>query len=93
MNRTKALEAASREAVRKKLLVLPRQDPRVKVFAEQMTQDTRVLVEDKVTGEQKYKYARIGVNHFSLTFTYAWMASSDSSGWGGFASWFGSSTS
>lgn len=79
MNRTEALDA-SRAAIRKKLLILPRQDPRVKEFAEQMTQDARVLVEDKVTGEQRYKYAKIGVNHFSLAFTYAWMAASDLSG-------------
>jgi hypothetical protein len=79
MNRTEALDA-SRAAVRKKLLILPRQDPRVREFAEHMTQDARVLVEDKVTGEQKYKYAKIGVNHFSLAFTYAWMAAADPSG-------------
>jgi hypothetical protein len=83
MNRTEALDA-SRAAVRKKLLVLPRQDPRVREFAEHMTQDARVLVEDKVTGEQRYKYAKIGVNHFSLAFTYAWMAASDNSGAVGF---------
>ena len=49
-----------------------------------MTQDARVLEEDEDTGAQRYKYVRTGENHFSLAFTYAWMAATDCSGAAGF---------
>lgn len=32
------------------------------------------LVEDEETGAKKYRYIRTGPDHFSLAFTYAWMA-------------------
>jgi hypothetical protein len=78
-NRTEVLDA-SRTAIRRKLVVLPRREPRVEAFVQHMTQDARVLEEDKDTGAQRYKYVRIGENHFSLAFTYAWMAASDCTG-------------
>ena len=73
INRTEALDA-SRSAVREKKLVLPRQSPIIEVFARHMAADAKILDEDEETGAKKYRYIRTGADHFSLAFTYAWMA-------------------
>ncbi len=39
-----------------------------------MAADAKVLDEDEETGAKKYRYIRTGEDHFSLAFTYAWMA-------------------
>jgi phage terminase large subunit GpA len=75
VNRTEALDA-SREAVRDQRLILPRQSPIVAEFARHMAADAKILDEDPDTGAQKYRYIRTGPDHFSLAFTYAWMAAS-----------------
>jgi len=31
---------------------------------------------DPTTGAQRYKYVRTGTDHYSLAFTYAWLAAS-----------------
>ena len=72
-NRTELLDA-SRAAVRDSLVVLPRRQPIVEEFAEHMAADAKVLDEDEETGVKKYRYIKTGVNHFSLAFTYAWLA-------------------
>ena len=76
MNRTEALDA-SRAAVRERQVILPRQQPIVEEFAQHMAADARILKEDEETGVKKYKYIRTGQDHFSLAFTYAWLAASD----------------
>ena len=42
-----------------------------------MAADAKVLDEDEATGIKKYRYIKTGVNHFSLAFTYAWLAAKD----------------
>src|SRR3989442_8520207 len=73
INRTEALDA-SRAVVREKKLVLPRQTPIIEEFARHMAADAKILDEDEETGAKKYRYIRTGADHFSLAFTYAWMA-------------------
>jgi hypothetical protein len=73
INRTEALDA-SRAAVRNKMVTLPRRGPRVEIFARHMANDAKILDEDEETGARKYRYVRTGENHFSMAFTYAWMA-------------------
>src|SRR5712692_3368156 len=73
VNRTEALDA-SREAVRHQRLILPRQSPIVTESARHMAADAKILDQDPDTGAQKYRYIRTGPDHFSLAFTYAWMA-------------------
>jgi hypothetical protein len=80
INRTEALDS-SRAAVKDKRLILPRQIPIVEEFARHMASDAKVLDEDEETGAKKYRYLKTGTDHFSLAFTYGWMASE--SGWGG----------
>lgn len=75
VNRTEALDA-SRMAIRNRELPLPRSQPLIEEFAKHMTRDAKILDEDPDTGIQKYKYIRTGPDHFSLAFTYAWMAAS-----------------
>ena len=75
VNRTEALDA-SRTAVRESRLVLPRRLPIVEEFAKHMAADAKILDEDEDTGTKKYRYVRTGENHFSMAFTYAWMAAS-----------------
>ena len=72
-NRTEALDA-SRAAVRERKLVLPRRVPLVEEFARHMAADAKILDEDEETGAQKFSYIRTSADHFSLAFTYAWLA-------------------
>jgi hypothetical protein len=73
VNRTEALDA-SREAVREHRFVIPRGLLDLDVFARHMACDAKVLEEDKETGAKRYRYVRTGADHYSLAFTYAWMA-------------------
>jgi hypothetical protein len=75
VNRTEALDA-SRAAVREKKVVLPLRSQLLEQFARHMASDAKVLDEDEETGIKKYRYIRTGEDHFSLAFTYAWMAGS-----------------
>jgi hypothetical protein len=50
-------------------------DPHLE-FAQHMAADAKILDEDEETGAQKFRYIRTGPDHFSLAFTYAWMAAS-----------------
>jgi len=80
INRTEALDS-SRGAIREKRVILPRRDRLVEKFAQHMTCDAKVLDEDEETGVKKYRYIKTGENHFSLAFTYAWMASQANTSW------------
>jgi hypothetical protein len=80
VNRTEALDA-SRRAIREKLVLLPRRQPLVETFAQHLTCDAKVLDEDEDTGIKRYRYIKTGVNHFSLAFTYSWLASQMNSSW------------
>lgn len=73
VNRTDALDA-SRAAIRERLVTLPRRQPLIEEFAEHLTHDAKVLVEDAETGAKRFKYVKTGTNHYSFAFTYAWMA-------------------
>jgi len=46
-----------------------------------------VLDEDEETGIKKYRYIRTGTNHFSMAFTYAWLAMQGSPSWRGMKSY------
>ena len=39
-----------------------------------MAADAKILDEDEDTGAKRYRYIRTGEDHFSLAFTYAWLA-------------------
>jgi hypothetical protein len=79
VNRTEALDA-SRAAIRDQRVRLPRRDALVETFARHMSNDAKVLEEDETTGAKKFRYQRTGVDHFSLAFTYAWLAATDLTG-------------
>ena len=74
-NRTEVLDA-SRAAVREREFTLPMRSRLVEEFAEHMAADAKILDEDEETGAKKYRYIRTGADHFSLAFTYAWIAAS-----------------
>jgi hypothetical protein len=78
VNRTEALDA-SRAAIRERMVVLPRRMPLVETFAHHLSADAKILDEDEETGARKYRYVRVGEDHFSLAFTYAWMGASEPS--------------
>jgi hypothetical protein len=46
-----------------------------------------VLDEDEETGIKKYRYIRTGTNHYSLAFTYAWLATQGNTDWRGLMSY------
>jgi hypothetical protein len=72
-NRTDALDA-SRLAIRRTEVVLPRQSKIVGEFAAHMANDVKRLVENEETGSQEFRYIRTGVDHFSMAFTYECIA-------------------
>jgi hypothetical protein len=74
VNRTEALDL-SRAAIREGRRLLPRRGPRVEEFATHVANNSKRLIEDKETGEQRYKYVRTGPDHFSLALTYDCLAS------------------
>jgi hypothetical protein len=76
VNRTEALDV-SRAAVRERKLVLPPRSRLIEEFAAHLACDAKVLDEDAETGIKKYRYVRTGTNHYSLAFTYAWLAARD----------------
>jgi hypothetical protein len=76
INRTEALDA-SRAVILKKEIRLPRREPIVELFAKHMAADAKVLEEDPETGAKRFRYVRVGDDHFSLAFTYAMMAVND----------------
>ena len=59
-------------------LALPRRDRVIEKFAAHLGSNAKVLDEDAETGMQKYRYIRTGENHWSMAFTYAWMAVTNS---------------
>lgn len=73
VNRTEALDA-SRAAIREQKVVLPKRTPLVEEFARHMAADAKILDEDEKTGARQFRYIRTGEDHFSMAFTYAWMA-------------------
>jgi hypothetical protein len=73
VNRTEALDA-SRAAIREKHITLPRRSPIVETFARHMSCDAKVLDEDEETGIKRFRYVRVGENHYSMAFTYACLA-------------------
>ncbi len=80
VNRTEALDAA-KKAIRDGEVILPRRVPLLETFAEHLSSDAKKLIEDEETGAKSYRYIRTGTNHFSLAFTYDWIASEDERGW------------
>ena len=74
VNRTEALDAA-KKGIRDGEVVLPRRVPLVETFAEHLASDAKKLIEDEETGAKSYRYIRTGTNHYSLAFTYDWLAS------------------
>lgn len=72
-NRTDALDA-SRLAIRRGEVVLPRRSKIVEEFAAHMANDVKRLEENEETGAQEYRYIKTGPNHFSLAFTYECIA-------------------
>jgi hypothetical protein len=56
-------------------VILPRRGPLLETFADHLAADAKKLVEDEETGAKSYRYIRTGTNHFSLAFTYDWIAS------------------
>jgi hypothetical protein len=74
VNRTEALDAA-KKGIREGEVVLPRRSRLVEIFADHLASDAKKLIEDDETGSKTYRYIRTGTNHFSLAFTYDWIAS------------------
>ncbi len=74
VNRTEALDSG-KKGIRDAEVVLPRRIPIVDTFAQHLASDAKQLIEDEETGAKSYRYIRTGTNHFSLAFTYDWLAS------------------
>src|SRR5207249_11509741 len=73
-HRTEALDAA-KKGIRDGEVALPRRVPLLETFAEHLASDAKKLIEDEETGAKSYRYIPTGTNHYSLAFTYDWLAS------------------
>jgi hypothetical protein len=76
VNRTEALDSA-KKGIRDGVVVLPRRSRTVETFAAHLAADAKRLIEDDETGAKSYRYVRTGTNHYSLAFTYDWLASEE----------------
>jgi hypothetical protein len=76
VNRTEALDAA-KKGIRDGEVVLPRRSRLLEIFADHLASDAKKLIEDEETGSKTYRYIRTGTNHYSLAFTYDWIASEE----------------
>ena len=87
VNRTEALDA-SRAAIREGTVVFLRRQPIVEEFAQHMAADAKILDENEETGAKRYRYIRTGEDHFSLAFTYVWMATGRNACWRGLMNYY-----
>lgn len=76
LNRTEALDSA-KQGIRDAQVILPRRIPLIDEFAQHLSSDAKKLIEDEQTGAKSYRYIKTGTNHFSLAFTYDWLACED----------------
>lgn len=80
-NRTESLDASHRMILDQKIS-FPKECKIVREFAEHLHNTAKKLEEDQVTGSKRYKYVKLGPDHFRHAFNYC--AISSSYGAGGF---------
>ena len=73
-NRTETCDA-THDLINSGLLILPRRNEELELFAKQACNIAKVLEEDPVTGSRLYKYRKLGEDHYRHALNYLWMAS------------------
>jgi hypothetical protein len=68
---------SAKKGIRDAEVILPRRVPLIETFAQHLASDAKQLIEDEETGAKSYRYIRTGTNHYSLAFTYDWLACED----------------
>ena len=62
------------DLVNPELLELPRQCEAIRVFAKQMSNTAKVLIEDAETGSKRFTYRKLGAEHYRNAFNYFTLA-------------------
>jgi len=72
--RTEALDVVHNLVTKEGLLEIPRMCDEVEEYASQMSNIAKVLEEDKETGGRKYRYRKLGADHYFHTTAYFCLA-------------------
>ena len=72
--RTEILDEVHNLVSKEGLLEIPRKSDEVEEYAEQMSNIAKVLEEDKITGGTRYRYRKLGADHYFHTTGYFCMA-------------------
>jgi len=75
VNRTEICDATHDLVSSSGLLLLPRRNEELEIFAKQMCNIAKVLQEDQETGSREYRYRKLGEDHYRHALNYFWLAS------------------
>lgn len=75
VNRTETCDATHDLVSSSGLLILPRRNEEVEVFAKQTCAIAKVLEEDLESGSRQYRYRKLGEDHYRHGLNYLWLAS------------------
>ena len=74
VNRTEICDEVHYLATSPGLLMLPRRNEEIEVFAKEMTNLVKVLQEDPETGSREYRYRKVGEDHYRHATNYFFLA-------------------
>lgn len=75
VNRTEICDTTHELVSSSGLLILPRRNEELEVFAKQACNVAKVLQEDQETGSREYRYRKLGEDHYRHALNYFYLAS------------------
>ena len=75
VNRTETCDATHDLVSSSGLLILPRRNEELDIFAKQVCNTAKVLQEDPETGSREYRYRKLGEDHYRHGLNYFYLAS------------------
>jgi hypothetical protein len=75
VNRTETCDATHDLVSSSGLLILPRRNEEIEVFAKQACNIAKVLEENQETGSRQYRYRKLAEDHYRHALNYLWLAS------------------
>jgi hypothetical protein len=78
VNRTEVCDTTHDLVTTPGLLILPRRNEEVEIFAKQCANTAKVLQEDQETGSREYRYRKLGEDHYRHALNYFYLASTRS---------------
>jgi hypothetical protein len=78
VNRTEVCDTTHDLVTSPALLILPKRDEELEIFAKQVSNMAKVLQEDQETGSREYRYRKLGEDHYRHALNYFYLASTRS---------------